>query len=94
MKLATYVVTNASRSSFVVLNSQRDRASAGDKPTVPTCPFTVIIGGNIVSRGVTFPNLLAMFFTRDVKTKLRAGHLHPAGAIFELRGSVFCSTLS
>lgn len=70
-RLTTYVVANASRSSFVVLNSKRDRASAGDKPTVPTCPFTVIIGGNIVSRGVTFPNLLAMYFTRDVKTKLQ-----------------------
>ena len=70
-ELTKYVVANASRNSFVVLNSKRDRASAGDKPTVPTCPFTVIIGGNIVSRGVTFPNLLSMFFTRDVKTKLQ-----------------------
>ncbi|HEY0684554.1 MAG TPA: Z1 domain-containing protein [Steroidobacter sp.] len=69
--LTGYVIANASRSAFVVLNSQRDRKSAGDKPTVPTCPFTVIIGGNIVSRGVTFPNLLSMFFTRDVKTKLQ-----------------------
>jgi len=69
--LTTYVLANASRSAFVVLNSKRDRASAGDKPTVPTCPFTVIIGGNIVSRGVTFPDLLSMYFTRDVKTKLQ-----------------------
>lgn len=70
-KLTKYVIENASRSAFIVLNSKRDRASAGDKPTVPTCPFTVIIGGNIVSRGVTFDNLLSMFFTRDVKTKLQ-----------------------
>jgi hypothetical protein len=71
IKIAMYVIENASRSSFVVLNSKRDRSSAGDKATVPTCPFTVIIGGNIVSRGVTFDNLLSMFFTRDVKTKLQ-----------------------
>lgn len=70
-ELTTYVAANASRKSLVVLNSARDRKSAGDKPTQPTCPFTVVIGGNIVSRGVTFPNLLAMFFTRDVKTKLK-----------------------
>jgi hypothetical protein len=33
--------------------------------------FTFIIGGNIVSRGVTFDNLLSMFFTRDSKHKLQ-----------------------
>jgi hypothetical protein len=30
-----------------------------------------VIGGNIVSRGVTFNYLLSMFFTRDVKHKLQ-----------------------
>lgn len=81
-----YVIANASRSAFVVLNSKRDRASAGDKPTVPTCPFTVIIGGNIVSRGVTFPNLLAMFFTRDVKTKLQQDTYIQRARMFGARG--------
>lgn len=84
--LATYIVANASRSSFVVLNSKRDRASAGDKPTVPTCPFTVIIGGNIVSRGVTFPNLLSMFFTRDVKAKLQQDTYIQRARMFGARG--------
>ncbi len=85
-ELAAYVVANASRNSFVVLNSTRDRASAGDKPTVPTCPFTVIIGGNIVSRGVTFPNLLSMFFTRDVKTKLQQDTYIQRARMFGARG--------
>lgn len=84
--LATYVVKNASRNSFVVLNSQRDKASAGDKPTLPTCPFTVIIGGNIVSRGVTFQNLLSMFFTRDVKTKLQQDTYIQRARMFGARG--------
>lgn len=84
--LASYVVANASRNSFVVLNSKRDRASAGDQPTAPTCPFTVIIGGNIVSRGVTFPNLLAMFFTRDVKTKLQQDTYIQRARMFGARG--------
>lgn len=84
--LTTYVVANASRNSFVVLNNKRDRASAGDKPTVPTCPFTVIIGGNIVSRGVTFPNLLSMFFTRDVKTKLQQDTYIQRARMFGARG--------
>ncbi len=84
--LTKYVVANASRNSFVVLNSRRDRASAGDKPTEPTCPFTVIIGGNIVSRGVTFPNLLSMFFTRDVKTKLQQDTYIQRARMFGARG--------
>ena len=84
--LTEYVVANASRRSFIVLNSQRDRATAGDKPTMPTCPFTVIIGGNIVSRGVTFPNLLSMFFTRDVKTKLQQDTYIQRARMFGARG--------
>ena len=85
-ELTEYVVQNASRHSFVVLNSKRDRASPGDKPTVPTCPFTVIIGGNIVSRGVTFPNLLSMYFTRDVKNKLQQDTYIQRARMFGARG--------
>lgn len=69
-ELTSYVVANASRSSVIVVNANRDRYAAAT-PTIPTCPFTVIIGGNLVSRGVTFPNLLAMYFTRDVANKLQ-----------------------
>lgn len=67
--LLAYVIKNASRSSLVVLNSNRNRALSTDPK--PTCPFSVFFGGNMVSRGVTFPNLLAMFFARDVKHKLQ-----------------------
>jgi hypothetical protein len=85
-ELLTYIVENASRSAFVVLNSKRDRKTAGDKPTEPTCPFTVIIGGNIVSRGVTFPNLLSMYFTRDVKTKIQQDTYIQRARMFGARG--------
>lgn len=85
-ELTTYVLVNASRSSVIVLNSTRDRASAGENPTQPTTPFTVIIGGNIVSRGVTFPNLLSMFFTRDVKTKLQQDTYIQRARMFGARG--------
>ncbi|MGH7180352.1 MAG: Z1 domain-containing protein, partial [Nitrospiraceae bacterium] len=87
LDLTGYIIANASRSTFIVLNSKRDRASAGDKPTVPTCPFTVIIGGNIVSRGVTFPNLLSMFFSRDVKTKLQQDTYIQRARMFGSRGT-------
>ncbi|WP_434657149.1 Z1 domain-containing protein [Chromobacterium violaceum] len=69
--ITRYVVENASRITCAILNSERDRKALGDNATEPTSPFSIIIGGNIVSRGVTFPNLLSMYFTRDVKTKLQ-----------------------
>lgn len=84
--LTEYVVTNASRSALVVLNSERDRKAAGDNATEPSSPFTIIIGGNIVSRGVTFPNLLSMFFTRNVKHKLQQDTYIQRARMFGARG--------
>lgn len=85
-KITTYVVKNASRTSLVVLNSERDRKALGDNATDPTSPFTIIIGGNIVSRGVTFPNLLSMYFTRNVKTKLQQDTYIQRARMFGARG--------
>lgn len=81
-----YVVANASRSETIVLNNTTRKATAGGNRTNPTCPFTIIIGGNIVSRGVTFPNLLAMFFTRDVQTKLQQDTYIQRARMFGSRG--------
>ncbi len=85
--ITSYVVANASRVSLVVLNSERDRKAAGDNASEPTSPFTVIIGGNIVSRGVTFPNLLAMFFTRNVQSKLQQDTYIQRARMFGARGA-------
>jgi hypothetical protein len=84
--ITEYVVANSSRTSLVVLNSKRDRKAAGDNPTEPTSPFTVIIGGNIISRGVTFPNLLAMFFTRNVAHKIQQDTYIQRARMFGARG--------
>jgi hypothetical protein len=84
--LTDYVVTNASRATLVVLNSERDRKAAGENATEPSSPFTIIIGGNIVSRGVTFPNLLAMFFTRNVKHRLQQDTYIQRARMFGARG--------
>jgi hypothetical protein len=84
--LTDYVVANASRSTLVVLNSERDRKAAGENATEPSSPFTVIIGGNIVSRGVTFPNLLSMFFTRNVKHRLQQDTYIQRARMFGARG--------
>ncbi len=86
-KITEYVVENISRVSVIVLNSQRDRKAAGDNPTEPTSPFTIIIGGNIVSRGVTFPNLLAMYFTRNVAHRLQQDTYIQRARMFGARGA-------
>jgi hypothetical protein len=53
------------------MNSERDKNVDFKSATSPATLFTIIIGGNIVSRGVTFDNLLSMFFTRDSKHKIQ-----------------------
>lgn len=70
--ITKYVITNCDRNNIVVMNSDKEVNAADNRTaTDPTAPFTITIGGNIVSRGVTFNNLLSMFFTRDVKHKLQ-----------------------
>ncbi|NMH28721.1 Z1 domain-containing protein [Flavobacterium silvaticum] len=70
--ITRYVISNRDRNNIVVMNSDKEVNAADNRTaTDPTAPFTITIGGNIVSRGVTFNNLLSMFFTRDVKHKLQ-----------------------
>lgn len=67
-----YIISNINRNTIVVMNSDIDKRVVEFKSaTSPSAPFTIAIGGNIVSRGVTFDNLLSMFFTRDVKNKIQ-----------------------
>ncbi len=71
-EITRYIIENNARNNIVVMNSDKEQNAANNRTaTDPTSPFTVVIGGNIVSRGVTFDNLLAMFFTRDVKHKIQ-----------------------
>jgi hypothetical protein len=70
--IVDYIRKNISRNSVVVMNSDADKKNVDyDDATNPKTPFTIAIGGNIVSRGVTFNNLLSMFFTRDVKHRIQ-----------------------
>lgn len=85
-KLTRYVLDNAGRRTVVVLNSERDWKDNSTTATNPISPFTVIIGGNIVSRGVTLNNLLSMFFTRDVKHKLQQDTYIQRARMFGSRG--------
>ena len=70
--ITKYTIGHIDRNNIVVMNSDKEVNAADNRTaTDPTAPFTVVIGGNIISRGVTFNNLLSMFFTRDVKHKLQ-----------------------
>jgi hypothetical protein len=70
--VARYIFENRSRKAIKVINS----ANGSDPDNIrgatdPETPFTIAIGGNIISRGVTFNNLLTMFFTRATKHQLQ-----------------------
>lgn len=86
-ELTKYILSNHDRYNVVVMNSDKEVNAADNRiATSPTAPFTVVIGGNIVSRGVTFNNLLAMFFTRDVKHKLQQDTYIQRARMFGARG--------
>lgn len=71
-KITKYINDNSGKHRIVVMNSDQERNFRNNKmATQPVTLFTIIIGGNIVSRGVTFENLLSMFFTRGVKHKMQ-----------------------
>lgn len=82
-----YVIANCERNNIVVMNSDKEVNAADNRTaTDPTAPFTIVIGGNIVSRGVTFNNLLSMFFTRDVKHRLQQDTYIQRARMFGSRG--------
>jgi len=70
-RIIGYIVKNCDQTTTVIMNSERDKNVDFKSATSPASMFTFVIGGNIVSRGVTFDNLLSMFFTRDSKHKIQ-----------------------
>ena len=71
-EILKYVYANRQRYTIRTVNSDSDRTTENIKSaTSPQSPFTVAIGGNIISRGVTFDNLLTLFFTRSSTGKIQ-----------------------
>lgn len=86
-QITAYIMGNSERHNLVVMNSDKEVNAADNRTgTSPTSPFTVIIGGNIVSRGVTFDNLLSMLFARDVISKLQQDTYIQRARMFGARG--------
>lgn len=63
-----FVLRNINRNMIVEINS-RNESGTVSQIAKPTSFFSFGAGGNIISRGVTFDNLLSMYFTRSVKGK-------------------------
>ena len=85
-RITHFILDNISRNAIIILNSERDWKDNSSAATNPTSLFTIIIGGNIVSRGVTLDNLLSMFFTRDVKHKIQQDTYIQRARMFGSRG--------
>jgi hypothetical protein len=66
--IVEFVLRNIDRHLIVEINS-RGASGSVSKIAKPTSIFSFGAGGNIISRGVTFDNLLSMYFTRAVKGK-------------------------
>jgi hypothetical protein len=89
-QIYVYVYENKHRYKSVIMNSDKDlRSQDFDSGTDPTTPFTFIFGGNIISRGLTFHNLLSMFFSRDAKHKLDKGTYVQRARMFGNRKEIF-----
>lgn len=69
-ELVKFVLKNIGKSEVLVINHKNDSANV-KRAGQPKALFTFAIGGNIVSRGLTFENLLTFFFSRNVKGKLQ-----------------------
>jgi hypothetical protein len=68
--ICDYIFDNIGKTQVLVINSDEDKRNV-ERGCDPLVPFTFAIGGNIVSRGLTFNNLLSFFFSRTVKGKFQ-----------------------
>lgn len=69
-EVASYIVKNIGKSEVLVINHKNDSDNVR-RAGQPKALFTFAIGGNIVSRGLTFDRLLTFFFSRNVKGRLQ-----------------------
>lgn len=67
--LVEFILRNIRKNQIVEINSKGKKGNNASAILKPTALFSFGVGGNIISRGVTFENLLSMYFTRSVKGK-------------------------
>ena len=67
--IGEFVLRNIRKNTLVEINSRNPKPGKVAEIANPTSLFSFGVGGNIISRGVTFDNLLSMYFTRSVRGK-------------------------
>ncbi len=60
--IVEFVLRNINKNQIVVVNFKGKKNSNVSGLLNPTSLFSFGVGGNIISRGVTFDNLLSMYF--------------------------------
>ena len=83
--IVEFVLRNINRNQIVEINSKKKNINIADI-LMPKSLFSFGVGGNIISRGVTFDNLLSMYFTRSVKGKLAQDTYIQRARMFGNRG--------
>ena len=66
-----FILKFIGKSSVLIVNHKKENKNNVRAACQPKNVFTVAIGGNIVSRGLTFDNLISFFFSRSVKSKFQ-----------------------
>ena len=69
-ELVLFILQNIGKNEVLAINHKNDGANVR-RAGQPNALFTFAIGGNIVSRGLTFENLLTFYFSRNVKNRLQ-----------------------
>jgi len=85
-----FIAENGGRNQIGVLNSDKSNKTSIDVTKFseePSTLFTISIGGNVISRGLTFNNLLSMFFTRGVETLMQQDTYIQRARMFGNRGN-------
>jgi len=88
-EITKFIAENGDRNQIGVLNSDKNNKTVVDIRKFseePSTLFTISIGGNVISRGLTFNNLLSMFFTRGVKTVMQQDTYIQRARMFGNRG--------
>ena len=89
-EITKFIAENGDRNQIGVLNSDKENKTVIDIKKFsedPSTLFTISIGGNVISRGLTFNNLMSMFFTRGVKTLMQQDTYIQRARMFGNRGS-------
>lgn len=69
LEILRFIYKNKDKTKVLIINSKKENLGHSKIAANPKMQFTFALGGNIISRGLTFNNLLSFYFTRTVKGK-------------------------